>query len=100
MPASDAADAIRDCGRRDHVHSRQDGRGAVELLVWNSPRREGVLPAGDTGELERDVVSGGRVAGTRHVFPESEETGLGVCPGLKRRELELGRRRFHRKRST
>ena len=70
------------------------------LLVWNSPRREGVLPAGDTGELERDVVSGGRVAGTRHVFPESEETGLGVCPGLKRRELELGRRRFHRKRST
>ena len=72
----------------------------VELLVWDSPRREGVLPAGDTGELERDVVSGGRVAGTRHVFPKSEETGLGVCPGLKRRELELGRRRFHRNRST
>ena len=72
--------------------------------MWNSPRREGVLPAGDTGELERDVVSGGRVAGTRHVFPEAEETGeergLDVCPGLKRRELELGRRRFHRKRST
>ena len=72
----------------------------TRLLVWNSPRREGVLPAGDTGELERDVVSGGRVAGTRHVFPKSEETGLGVCPGLKRRELELGRRRFHRNRST
>ena len=70
------------------------------LLVWNSPRHEGVLPAGDTGELERDVVSGGRVAGTRHVFPKSEETGLGVCPGLKRRELELGRRRFHRNRNT
>jgi hypothetical protein len=39
-------------------------RTVLELLVWNSPRREGVLPAGDTGELERDVVSGGRVAGS------------------------------------
>ena len=30
MPASDAADAIRVWGQRDHVHSRQDGRDAVE----------------------------------------------------------------------
>ena len=30
MSASDAADAIRERGRRDHVHSRQDGRDAVE----------------------------------------------------------------------
>ena len=33
-------------------------------------------------------------------FPRLRKRGLGVCPGLKRRELELGRRRFHRKRST
>jgi hypothetical protein len=30
MPTSDAADTIREAGRRDHVHSRQDGRDAVE----------------------------------------------------------------------
>ena len=33
-------------------------------------------------------------------FPRLRKRGLGVCPGLKRRELELGRRRLHRKRST
>ena len=30
--------------------------------------------------MERDVVSGGRVAGTRHVFPEAEETGVKRVP--------------------
>ena len=33
-------------------------------------------------------------------FPRLRKRGLGVCPALKRHELELGRRRFHRKRST
>ena len=59
------------------------------VLVWKSPRREGVLPAGDTGELERDVVSGGRVAGTRHVFPEAEETGAKRVPRAE--EARVGR---------
>ena len=50
-------------GNRRKTESSQE-LGTDVVLVWNSPRREGVLPAGDTGELERDVVSGGRVAGS------------------------------------
>ena len=53
----------------------------VELLVWDSPRREGVLPAGDIrGKLERDVGPDGRVAGTRH-GPRAEETRVGEMEG-------------------
>ena len=62
------------------------------MLVWNSPRREGVLPAGDTGELERDVVSGGRVAGTRHVFPEAEETGARHVPRAEETRIGVGKK--------
>jgi hypothetical protein len=37
---------------------------------------------------------------TWRVFPRLRKRGLRVCPGLKRRELELERRRSHRERST
>ena len=65
--------------------------------MWNSPRREGVLPAGDTGELERDVVSGGRVAGTRHVFPESEETGARRVPRAEETRVGVGKKEVPQK---
>ena len=49
--------------------------------MWDSPRREGILPAGDIrGELERDVGPDGRVAGTRH-GPRAEETRVGEMEG-------------------
>jgi len=71
------------------------------LLVWNSPRREGVLPAGDKrGNWNVTWFPADVWPGLGMYFPSLRKRGLGVCPGLKRRELELGRRRFHRKRST
>jgi hypothetical protein len=90
------------------------------VLVWNSPRREGVLPAGDKRGnwivtwFQADVLHDLMVivymttwssilvfmTRTWRVFPRLRKRGLRVCPGLKRRELELERRRSHRERST
>ena len=71
------------------------------LLVWNSPRREGMLPAGDIrGNWNVTWFPADVWPGLGMYFPRLRKRGLGVCPGLKRRELELGRRRFHRKLST
>ena len=71
------------------------------VLVWNSPRREGVLPAGDKrGNWNVTWFPADVWPGLGMYFPRLRKRGLDVCPGLKRRELELGRRRFHRKRST
>ena len=50
------------------------------VLVWDGPRREGVLPAGDIrGNWNVTLV------------PADVLPGLGTDPGLKRRELERWR---------
>ena len=46
-----------------------------EVLVWNSPRREGMLPAGDERGNWNVTWFPVDVWPARHVFPEAEETG-------------------------
>ena len=45
------------------------------VLVWNSPRREGMLPAGDERGNWNVTWFPVDVWPARHVFPEAEETG-------------------------
>ena len=61
------------------------------LLVWDSPRLEGVLPAGDIrGNWNVTLVPADVCLGLG-MCPGAEETGLSAYPGLKRRELERWR---------
>ena len=47
--------------------------------------------------MERDVVSGGRVAGTRHVFPEAEETGARRVPRAEEARVGVGKKEVPQK---
>jgi hypothetical protein len=72
---------------------------ALVMLVWNSPRREGMLPAGDKrGNWNVTWFPADVWPGLGMYFPRLRKRGLSVCPGMKRRELEG--RRFHRGRGT
>ena len=98
MPASDAADAIREAGRRDHVHSRQDGRDAVEQGITGVLGQvEGlccVLSTGVKGQVRGAAQPGAAcrsneyrptrvVGGKRDQLPIVERYDAAVprCPG-------------------
>ena len=76
-------------GHLDYFHSLR--RVAASLLVWNSPRREGMLPAGDIrGNWNVTWFPADVWPGLGMYFPRLRKRGLSVCPGLKRRELKGG----------
>ena len=62
------------------------------LLVWNSPRREGMLPAGDERGNWNVTWFPADVWPARHVFPEAEETGARRVPRAEEARVGVGKK--------
>ena len=62
------------------------------VLVWNSPRREGMLPAGDERGNWNVTWFPADVWPARHVFPEAEETGNRRVPRAEEARVGVGKK--------